>query len=50
MWLGELMYPDEFDWNIKDEVFTYYKMFYHCDMTDELYDALMSPGHTLPTE
>lgn len=50
MWLAELMYPDEFDWNIKDEVFNYYRIFYHCDMTDELYDALMSPGHTLPDE
>lgn len=50
MWLGELMYPDQFDWNIKDEVFNYYRMFYHCEMTDELYDQLMSPGHTLPDE
>lgn len=48
MWLGELMYPDQFDWNIKDEVFNYYRMFYHCEMTDELYDQLMSPGHALP--
>ena len=50
MWLAEIMYPDRFDWNIKDEVFNYYRIFYHCEMTDELYDALMSPGHTLPTE
>lgn len=50
MWLGELMYPDDFDWDIKEEVFRYYKMFYHCEMTDELYEQLMGPGHTLPTE
>ncbi len=50
MWLGELMYPDEFDWDIKEEIFSYYKMFYHCSMTDTLYDQLMGPGHTLPTE
>ena len=48
MWLAEIMYPDEFDWNIKDCVFDYYKMFYHCDMTDELYEQLMAGGHTLP--
>lgn len=48
MWLAELMYPDEFDWNIKDEVYNFYKVFYHCDMTDELYDELMNSAHNLP--
>jgi iron complex transport system substrate-binding protein len=48
MWLAELMYPDAFDWDIKEEVFRYYKMFYHCDMTDELYDELMNSSHNLP--
>lgn len=48
IWLAELMYPDEFDWNIKDEVYNYYQLFYHCEMNDELYNSLMSPGHTLP--
>ena len=48
MWLAEIMYPDQFDWNIKDEVFKFYDLFYHCQMTDELYDELMNSGHTLP--
>lgn len=48
MWLAELMYPDEFDWDVKEEIFNYYKMFYHCDMTEELYNDLMYSEHTLP--
>lgn len=46
IWLSEIMYPDDFAWDIKDEVFKFYKLFYNCDMTDELYSDLMSPGHT----
>lgn len=48
MWLAELMYPDEFDWSIKDEIYRYYEMFYHCALTDELYGELMNTGHSLP--
>ncbi len=48
MWLAELMYPDEFDWDIEEEVYRYYKMFYHCELTDELYDELMNSAHNLP--
>lgn len=48
IWLAEILYPDEFDWDVEEEIRRYYKLFYDCDLTDELYDALMSGGRTLP--
>lgn len=48
IWLAEIMYPDEFDWDIKSEIYKFYRLFYNCDLNDELYDYLMSPGHSLP--
>ena len=43
MWLATIMYPDSFDWDIKEKVYEYYDLFYHCEMTDELYEKLMGP-------
>lgn len=40
-WLASIMYPEEADLNIKDEVYKYYKLFYNCDLTDEMYGDLM---------
>lgn len=41
MWLATIMYPDQFDWDLKEKVYEYYDLFYHCEMTDELYEKLM---------
>lgn len=41
MWLATIMYPDSFDWNLREKVDEYYDLFYHCEMTDELYEKLM---------
>ncbi|MEA4893778.1 MAG: ABC transporter substrate-binding protein [Oscillospiraceae bacterium] len=40
-WLVSKMYPDDSNLNIKDEIFRYYKLFYDCDLTDELYNELI---------
>jgi len=41
IWLATILYPKDFDWNLKDEVYKYYDMFYHCTLTDALYNELM---------
>jgi len=40
MWLPELLYPEYVEYDLKDEVVKYYKMFYHTDLTNEQYNAL----------
>lgn len=40
-WLASVMYPDDIDFDIKDEVVKYYKLFYNCELTDEMYNDLM---------
>lgn len=42
LWMCDLLYPDKVTYNLKDEVVKYYDLFYHCDLTDEQYDALVN--------
>ena len=42
LWLGELLYPEETDYDLYQEVKTYYDLFYHCDLTEEQYEALVA--------
>lgn len=41
LWLGALLYPDYCDYDLQTEVTEYYKLFYGCDLTQEMYDNLM---------
>lgn len=41
IWLSELLYPDQFSYDLKAETVKFYKLFYHCDLTDAQYDALV---------
>ena len=41
LWLGELLYPEYTEYDLQEEVTAYYKLFYGCDLTDEMYQALM---------
>ena len=41
LWLTDLLYPEYTNYDIKDKVVQYYKLFYHCDLTDEQYEALV---------
>jgi len=34
-WLGNLLYPDVFDCNIVSETQKFFKLFYHCDISEE---------------
>ncbi|MDD2619681.1 MAG: ABC transporter substrate-binding protein [Syntrophomonadaceae bacterium] len=41
-WLGNLLYPEKFDFDIKNEVKDFYKLFYNRDLSDEDIQELMS--------
>ena len=40
-WLGNLLYPDLYDYDIKQEVKDFYKVFYHMQLTDAQLAELM---------
>ena len=42
MWMAELLYPDAAEYDLYEEVAKYYDLFYHCDLTQEQYDALVA--------
>ncbi len=42
LWLGALLYPDYIDYDPQEEVTAYYKLFYGCDLTEDMYNALIS--------
>ncbi|MGI5940594.1 MAG: ABC transporter substrate-binding protein [Thermoleophilia bacterium] len=41
-WLGNLLYPDLYKYDMKEEVKAFYKLFYHMDLTDAQLDELMA--------
>ena len=41
LWLGAVLYPEYIDYDLQTEVTEYYKMFYGCELTDEMYQDLM---------
>ena len=41
LWLGDILYPDYIQYDLKDTVTEYYDLFYDCDLTDEMYSALV---------
>ena len=48
LWLGELLYPDYVAYDLQQEVTEYYKLFYGCELTDEMYSDLTN--NALPVE
>lgn len=42
LWLGELLYPDYVTYDLQEQVTEYYKLFYGCDLTDEMYRNLVT--------
>ena len=42
LWLGELLYPEYTEYDLQAEVTEYYKLFYGCDLTGELYRNLVA--------
>lgn len=41
LWLGELLYPEYTEYDLQEEITKYYKLFYDCNLTDEMYHALI---------
>jgi iron complex transport system substrate-binding protein len=40
-WLGNLIYPDKFNYDIKQEAKTFYSLFYNYDLSDQELDELL---------
>jgi iron complex transport system substrate-binding protein len=41
LWLGELLYPEYTDYDLQEEITDYYRLFYGCELTEELYWNLL---------
>ena len=41
LWLGELLYPEYTEYDLREEVTEYYKLFYGCEPTEEMYRNLV---------
>ena len=42
LWLGELLYPEYTEYDLQKEVTEYYRLFYGCELTDEMYRDLVA--------
>ena len=42
LWLGQLLYPDYVEYDLQEKVTEYYKVFYDCDLTAEMYQTLIT--------
>lgn len=42
LWLAKILYPKEASYDLYTEIQRYYKLFYHCDLTQEQYKAIMA--------
>ena len=40
LWMAKVLYPEAADYDLYTEAAQYFKLFYHCDLTREQYDAL----------
>ena len=42
MWMAQVLYPEAADYDLYEEVATYYELFYHCELTVEQYEELVA--------
>ena len=42
MWMAQLLYPDTAQYDLYAETAAYFKLFYHCELTQAQYDALVA--------
>lgn len=42
MWMAELLYPEATDYDLYTEAAEYFKLFYHCELTQEQYHTLVA--------
>ena len=48
IWMAEILYPDQFDWDVKAEIVKFYEMFYHCTLTEDMLSELISGPGAMP--
>ena len=41
LWLGQLLYPEYTQYDLQTEVTEYYKLFYGCELTEDMYRNLV---------
>ena len=42
-WMGKVLYPEETDYDLYGEVKEYFRLFYHCELTEEQFLKLCAP-------
>ena len=42
LWLGQLLYPEYTQYDLQTEVTEYYKLFYGCELTEDMYRGLVT--------
>ena len=42
LWMAKVLYPEAADYDLYTEAARYFELFYHCELTREQYDALVS--------
>ena len=42
LWLGKLLYPEQADYDLFEKTSEFYKLFYHCTLSEAQYNALMT--------
>ena len=42
LWLAKLLYPDAASYDMYTETAEYFKLFYHCDLTEGQYNELVA--------
>lgn len=45
LWLGTLLYPEYTQYDLQTEVTEYYKLFYGCNLTEDMYQNLIAGGN-----
>ena len=48
IWLTAVLYPEYCDYNVKEEIMEYYRLFYHCELTDAQYESLTQNAWLAP--
>ncbi|NLC11683.1 MAG: ABC transporter substrate-binding protein, partial [Firmicutes bacterium] len=41
-WTGQLLYPEVYDYDIREEIREFYKLFYHLELTEEQLDEILN--------
>ena len=42
LWMAKVLYPEAADYDLYTEAANYFELFYHCELTQEQYDALVA--------